>query len=57
MTSWLSEHFAAYATRIRSEGTEVAVPTPEQTQTAEQAPRSNAGSGTAAPDVRRLRRI
>ena len=57
MTSWLSEHFAAYATRIRSEEFETAVPTSEQGATAEPAPRSSAGGGTAAPDVRRLRRI
>ncbi len=57
MTSWLSEHFAAYATRIRSEEFETAVPTAEQVAAAEPAPRSSAGGGTAVPDVRRLRRI
>ena len=36
---------------------ETAVPTAEQVAAAEPAPRSSAGGGTAAPDVRRLRRI
>ena len=57
MTSWLSEHFAAYATRIRSEDIEAAGSAPEQSAVGEQAPRSSAGGGTTVPDVRRLRRI
>jgi diguanylate cyclase (GGDEF)-like protein len=57
MTGWLSEHFAAYATRIRSEETGTTAPVGEPAATVERDPRTGTGGGAAAPDVRRLRRI
>ena len=46
MTPWLAEHFAAYATRLRSEVTEPAVE-----------PALGATGAGSPPDVRRIRRV
>ena len=46
MTAWLADHFAAYATRLRSEATDV-VPAAEL---------DGPGAGTP-PDVRRIRQV
>jgi hypothetical protein len=45
MTTWLADHFAAYATRLRTESDE----------DAEAAPAAPLTGG--APDIRRIRRV
>jgi hypothetical protein len=45
MTTWLADHFAAYATRLHTESDEVADATPAAKLTG------------GAPDVRRIRRV
>ncbi len=58
MTSWLSEHFAAYATRLRIEATDAEVTSGDARPV--QPPAAGAGAGAGAggahPDVRRIGR-